>query len=62
MTKRASQLFCALLAAVFATFVLGADSRQNIDDLMKRDKLHPIRKDTKYKLFLRNEVLQRRRT
>ena len=37
-------------------------SRQNIDDLMKRDKLHPIRKDTKYKLFLRNEVLQRRRT
>ena len=37
-------------------------SRQNIDDLMKRDKLHPIRKDTKYKLFLRNEVLQRRKT
>jgi hypothetical protein len=37
-------------------------SRQNVDDLMKRDKLHPIRKDTKYKLFLRNEVIQRRRT
>ena len=36
-------------------------SRQNIDDLMKRGKLHPIRKDTKYKLFLRNEVLQRRK-
>ena len=37
-------------------------SRQNIDDLMKRDRLHPIRKDSKYKLFLRNEILQRRRT
>ncbi len=37
-------------------------SRQNIDDLMRRDKLHPIRKDAKYKLFLRNEILQRRRS
>lgn len=37
-------------------------SRQNIDDLMKRGKLHPIRKDAKYKLFLRNEVLQRRKS
>ncbi len=36
-------------------------SRQNIDDLMKRDKLHPIRKDAKYKLFLRSEILQRRK-
>ena len=36
-------------------------SRQNIDDLMKRGKLHPIRTDTKYKLFLRNEILQRRK-
>ncbi|MBR5111191.1 MAG: hypothetical protein IK099_13515 [Clostridia bacterium] len=26
-------------------------SRQNIDDLMRRDKLHPIRTDAKYKLF-----------
>ena len=34
-------------------------SRQNIDDLMKRGKLHPIRRDAKYKLFLRSEVAQR---
>ena len=37
-----------------------ACSRQNIDDLMKRDKLHPIRRDAKYKLFLRNEIMQRK--
>ncbi|MBR1685035.1 MAG: helix-turn-helix domain-containing protein [Clostridia bacterium] len=37
-------------------------SRQNIDDLMRRGKLHPVRQDSKYKLFLRNEILQRRRT
>ena len=36
-------------------------SRQNIDDLMRRDKLHPIRTDAKYKLFLKNEVLQRKK-
>lgn len=36
-------------------------SRQNIDDLIKRNKLHPIRKDSKYKLFLRNEVVQRKK-
>ena len=36
-------------------------SRQNIDDLIKRGKLHPIRNDIKYKLFLRNEVSQRKR-
>ena len=36
-------------------------SRQNIDDLMKRDKLHPIRKDAKYKLFLKSEIMQRRK-
>ena len=36
-------------------------SRQNIDDLMRRGKLHPIRKDSRNKLFLRNEVVQRRK-
>ena len=36
-------------------------SRQNIDDLIKRNKLHPIRMDSKYKLFLKNEVTQRKR-
>ena len=35
-------------------------SRQNIDDLMRRDKLHPIRTDAKYKLFSRAEVVQRK--
>ena len=41
-----------------ACHILGC-SRQNIDDLMKRDKLHPIRRDAKNKLFLKNEILQR---
>ena len=36
-------------------------SRQNIDDLIRRNKLHPIRTDSKYKLFLRNEVIQRKK-
>lgn len=36
-------------------------SRQNIDDLMRRDKLHPLRTDAKYKLFSRAEVMQRKK-
>lgn len=36
-------------------------SRQNIDDLIKRNKLHPIRTDSKYKLFLKSEVAQRKK-
>ena len=40
--------------------ILGC-SRQNIDDLVRRGRLHPIRTDEKQKLFLRNEVLQRRK-
>lgn len=36
-------------------------SRQNIDDLIRRDKLHPIRTDAKYKLFSKTEVMQRRK-
>jgi hypothetical protein len=35
-------------------------SRQNIDDLMKRGKLHPVRTDERYKLFTRAEVAERR--
>ena len=35
-------------------------TRQNIDDLMKRGKLHPIRQDAKNKLYLRNEIIQRK--
>ena len=34
-------------------------SRQNIDDLIKRGKLHPIREDMRNKLFLKNEIQQR---
>lgn len=36
-------------------------SRQNIDDLVRRDKLHPIRTDSKYKLFSKSEVMQRKK-
>lgn len=36
-------------------------SRQNIDDLMRRDKLHSIRTDAKYKLFSKTEVMQRKK-
>ncbi len=35
-------------------------TRQNIDDLIKRDKLHPIKVDAKNKLFLKTEILQRK--
>ena len=36
-------------------------SRQNLDDLMKRNKLHPIREDIRYKLFSKEEVMQRKK-
>lgn len=36
-------------------------SRQNIDDLMRRGKLHPLRTDAKYKLFSRAEVMARKK-
>ena len=48
-----------VVSAGEACQILGC-SRQNIDDLMKRGKLHPLRRDAKYKLFLRNEVIQRK--
>lgn len=34
-------------------------SKQNIDDLVRRKKLHPVKKGTKYSLFLKTEVLRR---
>lgn len=34
-------------------------TRQNIDDLIKRDKLHPIKVSKKNKLFLKREIEQR---
>ena len=48
-----------IVSAAEACRLLGC-RRQNIDDLMKRGKQHPVRRDAKYKLFLRNEVDQRR--
>ena len=36
-------------------------SRQNIDDLVRRKKLRPIRTDAKNKLFLKSELLQRKK-
>jgi len=36
-------------------------SRQNIDDLTRRGRLHPIRTDAKNKLYLKNEVMQRKK-
>lgn len=37
-------------------------SRQNINDLVKRDKLHPIRVDERNYLFSKNEIEQRLKT
>lgn len=34
-------------------------SKQNIDDLVRRDKLHPIKYDGRYNLFLRSEIEHR---
>ena len=41
-----------------ATELLGC-SRQNIDDLVKRGKLNPVKVDAKNKLFLKSEIMQR---
>lgn len=35
-------------------------SRQNIEDLIRRNKLHPIKATPKNKLFLKNEISQRK--
>lgn len=35
-------------------------SRQNIGDLVQREKLHPIKREAKSALFLKNEVVQRK--
>ena len=34
-------------------------SRQNINDLVKRDKLHPVKATDKSTLFLKSEVMKR---
>ena len=41
-----------------ATEILGC-SRQNIEDLVKRRKLHPVKIENKSKLFLKSEIQQR---
>ena len=53
-------LDCRLVSAAEAGRLLEC-SRQNIDDLMRRDKLHPMRTDAKNKLFSRAEVMSRRK-
>lgn len=55
--------FCSFIAdrvvnSTEAAEMLGC-SRQNIDDLTKRGKLHPVRVDTRNTLFLKNEIQQR---
>jgi len=49
-----------LLTTNEASVLLGC-TRQNIEDLIKRDKLHPLRTFPNGKLFLRSEVAQRNR-
>lgn len=47
-----------VLNSLEAQELLGC-TRQNINDLVKRGSLHPIREDAKNKLFLRSEIEQR---
>jgi hypothetical protein len=47
-----------VITAAEASEILGC-SRQNIDDLTKRGKLHPLKSSAKTTLFLKSEVLKR---
>jgi excisionase family DNA binding protein len=47
-----------VVTAAEAAEILGC-SRQNIDDLTKRGKLHPIKTGAKTTLFLKSEILKR---
>lgn len=47
-----------LVSTKDACEILGC-TKQNIDDLIKRDKLHPIKFNDRYKLFFRNEIEKR---
>jgi predicted DNA-binding transcriptional regulator AlpA len=47
-----------VITAAETAEILGC-SRQNIDDLVKRDKLHPIKSSAKTTLFLKSEILKR---
>lgn len=55
--------FCSFIAnrvvnSAEAAKMLGC-SRQNIEDLTRRGRLHPVRMDTRNKLYLKNEIQQR---
>jgi predicted DNA-binding transcriptional regulator AlpA len=47
-----------IVTAAEAAEILGC-SRQNIDDLAKRGKLHPVKSGAKITLFLKSEILKR---
>ena len=47
-----------LISTKEAAAILGC-SKQNVDDLVRRDKLHPIKYDGRYNLFLRSEIERR---
>jgi predicted DNA-binding transcriptional regulator AlpA len=47
-----------VITAAEAAEILGC-SRQNIDDLAKRGRLHPIKSGAKTTLFLKSEILKR---
>jgi predicted DNA-binding transcriptional regulator AlpA len=47
-----------VITAAEAADILGC-SRQNIDDLTKRGKLHPIKSSGKTTLYLKSEILKR---
>lgn len=50
---------CRVVNTSEAAEILGC-SRQNIDDLTRREKLHPIKVTPQNKLFLKSEILQRK--
>lgn len=53
-----SFLSCRVISTAEAADLLNC-SRQNINDLVVRDKLHPVKTEQKNKFFLKSEVLQR---
>lgn len=50
---------CRTVNTMEAAELLGC-SRQNIEDLILRDKLHPVKSNPRSKLFLKSEILQRK--
>jgi len=50
---------CRIVNTMEAAELLGC-SKQNIEDLIRRDKLHPVKINARNKLFLKSEILQRK--